>query len=130
MGKLNSQEPYCGHDKVRTADGSGMPITHVGQASLLSSTSRHLHLCNFLCVPRVTRNLLSVRKFTYDNDVFCEFHPFHLLIKDRVTREVLLRGESTRAYMRWRHRRSRRSSVVCVCRLLIGMRTLVILRLL
>jgi hypothetical protein len=42
MAKLNSQEPYRGHDKVRTADGSGMPITHVGQASLLSSTSRRL----------------------------------------------------------------------------------------
>jgi hypothetical protein len=92
MGKLNSQEPYRGHDKVRTADGSGMPITHVGQASFLSSTSRRLHLRNVLCVPRVTHNLLSVRKFTYDNDVFCEFHPFHLLIKDIVTREVLLRG--------------------------------------
>jgi hypothetical protein len=24
--------------------------------------------------------------------VFCEFHPFHLLVKDRATREVLLRG--------------------------------------
>jgi histone deacetylase 1/2 len=92
MGKLTSQEPYRGHDKVCTADGSGMPITHVGQASLLSSTSRRLHLYNVLCVPRVTRNLLSVHKFTYDNDVFCEFHPLHLLIKDRVTREVLLRG--------------------------------------
>jgi hypothetical protein len=69
-----------------------MPITHVGQASLLSSISHRLHLRTVLCIPRVTRNLLSVHKFTYDNDVFCEFHPFHLLIKDRVTREVLLGG--------------------------------------
>jgi hypothetical protein len=69
-----------------------MLITHIGQAFLLSGTSLRLHLCNVLCVPHVTRNLLSVRKFTYDNDVFCEFHPFHLLIKDRVTREVPLRG--------------------------------------
>jgi hypothetical protein len=36
---------------------------------------------------------------------------------------------STRACMHWRRRRPRRSSVVCVCRLLIGMRTLVIQRL-
>jgi hypothetical protein len=92
MGKVNSQEPYRGHDKVRTANGSGMPITHVGQASPLSSTSRRLHLCNVLCVPLITRNLISVCKFTYDNEVFCEFHLFYLLIKDRVTREVLLRG--------------------------------------
>jgi hypothetical protein len=92
MGKLNSQEPYHGHDKVRTADGSGMPITHVGQPSLLSSTPLQIHLRNVLCVPHVTHNLLCVRKFTYDNDVFYEFHPFHLPIKDRVTWEVLLRG--------------------------------------
>jgi histone deacetylase 1/2 len=91
-GRLQAQEPYRGRDKVRTADGSGMPITHVGQASLLSSSSRRLRLRNVLHVPLVTRPLLSVRKFTYDNDVFCEFHPFHLFVKDRATREVLLRG--------------------------------------
>ena len=91
-GRLQAQEPYRGRDKVRTADGSGMPITHVGQASLLSSSSRRLRLRNVLRVPLVTRPLLSVRKFTYDNDVFCEFHPFHLFVKDRATREVLLRG--------------------------------------
>ena len=91
-GHLQAQEPYRGRDKVRTADGSGMPITHVGQASLLSSSSRRLRLRNVLRVPLVTRPLLSVRKFTYDNDVFCEFHPFHLFVKDRATREVLLRG--------------------------------------
>ena len=81
-GHLQAQEPYRGRDKVRTADGSGMPITHVGQASLLSSSSRRLRLHNVLRVPLVTHPLLSVRKFTYDNDVFCEFHPFHLLVKD------------------------------------------------
>jgi hypothetical protein len=27
MGKLNLQELYRGHDKFRTADGSGVPIT-------------------------------------------------------------------------------------------------------
>jgi hypothetical protein len=80
--RLQAQEPYQGRDKVRTADGSGMPITHVGQASLLSSSSRRLRLHNVLRVPLVTHPLLSVRKLTYDNDVFCEFHLFHIFVKD------------------------------------------------
>jgi hypothetical protein len=30
LSKLNPRESYTGHDQVRTADGSGMRITHVG----------------------------------------------------------------------------------------------------
>ena len=69
-----------------------MRISHVGQASLLTNTSRTLHLRNVLRVPTVARNLLSVPKLTQDNHVFCEFHPFHLFVKDRATRNILLRG--------------------------------------
>jgi histone deacetylase 1/2 len=92
LGHLSTQEPYRGTDRVHTADGSGMRITHIGQASLLASSSRALHLRNVLRVPSVTRSLLSVPKFTRDNDVFVEFHPFDVFVKDRVTRDVLLRG--------------------------------------
>jgi histone deacetylase 1/2 len=94
LSKLNSRESYTGPDQVRTADGSGMRISHVGQASLLSLTSKRINLLNVLRVPSVTRNLLSVKKLTLDNDVFVEFHPFHFFVKDRVTRDVLLRGRS------------------------------------
>jgi hypothetical protein len=70
LGHLSIQEPYNGIDRVRTTDGSGMRISHICQASLLSPTSRQLHLCNVLRVPSVTRNLLSSQKFTTSNDVF------------------------------------------------------------
>jgi histone deacetylase 1/2 len=36
--------------------------------------------------------LLSVPKLTHDNNVLAEFHPFHFFVKDRDTRDVLLRG--------------------------------------
>jgi histone deacetylase 1/2 len=94
LSHLTARESYTGHDQVRTADGSGMHISHVGQASLLTRTSKSIHLRNVLRVPSVTRNLLSVKKLTLDNDVFVEFHPFHFFVKDRVTRDVLLRGWS------------------------------------
>jgi histone deacetylase 1/2 len=92
MGKLSTQEPYRGHDQVRTANGAGMRISHVGQASLLAHNSRHLHLRNVLRVPSATRSLLSIPQLTRDNNVLAEFHRFHFFIKDRDTRAVLLRG--------------------------------------
>jgi hypothetical protein len=62
LQKLTTHQPYYGHDKVHTANGAGMPISHIGQASLLTSLpSRQLHLRNVLRVPSVTRNLLSVQ---------------------------------------------------------------------
>jgi hypothetical protein len=92
LARLHSQEPYHGIDRVHTADWSGMRISHIGQASLPTYTSRNLHLCNVLCVPSVTRNLLSIKKFTRDNNVSVEFHLFDVFVKGRATKEVLLRG--------------------------------------
>ena len=77
MGKLSTQEPYRGHDQVRTANGEGMHISHIGQASLLTRRSTQLRLLNVLRVPSVSRSLLSVPKLTRDNNVLAEFHPFH-----------------------------------------------------
>jgi histone deacetylase 1/2 len=94
FSKLNPRDSYTGHDQVCTADGSGMHISHIGQASLPTHTSKTIRLLNFLRAPSVTRNVISVLKLTLDNDIFVEFHPFHFFVKDRVTRDVLLRGWS------------------------------------
>jgi hypothetical protein len=91
LDKLHVKEQYHGKDHVHTANGAGMRITHIGQSTIPTS-SQNLHLKNILYVPSVTRNLLSVKKFTLDNNVFFEFHPWYFLVKDRRTREVLLRG--------------------------------------
>ena len=77
-----------------------MPISHIGQASLLSRTTKTLRLLDVLRVPSVTRSLLSVPKLTRDNNVFVEFHPFHFFVKDRDTRDVLLSGRARVDYMR------------------------------
>jgi histone deacetylase 1/2 len=96
MTKLHAQETYQGSDKVHTANGAGMHISHIGQASVPTHTSKQLRLTDILHVPSVTRDLLSVHKLTRDNNVFCEFHPFDIFIKDRDTRDVLLRGRCRR----------------------------------
>jgi hypothetical protein len=92
LGRHSTQEPYRGTDRVHTADGSGMRITHIGYASLPTSFAHPLHLKNVLHVPSVTRNLLFVRKLSRDNNVFVAFHPFDVFVKDRVTRDFLLGG--------------------------------------
>jgi histone deacetylase 1/2 len=61
-----------------------MRITHIGQSIILTQ-AQPLHLKNILHVPSVTRNLLSVKIFTYDNNGY-------FIVKDRDSREVLLRG--------------------------------------
>jgi histone deacetylase 1/2 len=96
MNKLNARESYQGTDKVHTANGAGMHISHIGQASVPTYTSTQLRLTNILHVPSLTRDLLSVHKLTLDNNVFCEFHPFDLFVKDQDTRDVLLRGRCQR----------------------------------
>jgi histone deacetylase 1/2 len=96
MNKLNARESYQGTDKVHTANGAGMHISHIGQDSVPTHTSKQLRLSNILHVPSVTRDLLSVHRLTLDNNVFCEFHPFDLFVKDRDTRDVLLRGRCRR----------------------------------
>jgi histone deacetylase 1/2 len=91
LNKITMKEHYHGKDQVQTANGTGMRITHIGQ-SIIPTQAQPLHLKNILHVPSVTRNLLSVIFFTYDNNVFFEFHPWYFLVKDRDSREVLLRG--------------------------------------
>jgi hypothetical protein len=58
---------------VHTANRSGMPINHIGQSTIYTH-DRDLILKNILHVPNASKNLVSVHKFTYDNNIFFEFH--------------------------------------------------------
>jgi hypothetical protein len=91
LEKLAVQEKYHGSDQLHTTSGSGMPISHVGHTTI--HTHNHgLVLKNILHVPSSSKNLLSVHKFTYDNNAFFEFHPWYFLLKDRDMKNLLLRG--------------------------------------
>jgi histone deacetylase 1/2 len=81
LAKLSVYEPYNGKDQLQTANGSGMRIKHIGH-SIIPSSSHPLHLKNILHVPDITHNLLPVKKFTHDNNIFFEFHPWYFLVKD------------------------------------------------
>jgi hypothetical protein len=89
LDKLTTREKYGGADQVHTANGSGMPIRHIGQSSIRTH-ELNLILRNILHVPAASKNLVSVHKFTHDNNVFFEIHPWHFSLKDQDTRKLLL----------------------------------------
>ncbi|KAL4348582.1 hypothetical protein GQ457_17G014170 [Hibiscus cannabinus] len=67
-GILTNYVPYNGFGKIFIANGMIVPISHVGNGSLVSN-SRSLVLTNLLNVPNIKKNLLSIFKFTKDNNV-------------------------------------------------------------
>jgi len=74
-------------------NGKGLCISHIGSASLSSAThSTSLRLNDLLLVPDITKNLLSVSKFSRDNNVFFIFYPHSGYVVHQDTKQVLLQG--------------------------------------
>ena len=57
----------------------------------LRFTLLHNLLTNLLRVPNITKNILSVRQFTKDNNVVSEFHPSCCYVKDQLSSQIFLR---------------------------------------
>ena len=91
LDKLTTRERYHGGDQILAADGKGMSISHIGK-SIIRTPKRDFSFNNILHVPSAQKNLVSVQKFTTDNDVFLEFHPTFFCVKDLHTKNLLLQG--------------------------------------
>ena len=90
---LMTKVEYYKSNQVHIGNSMGLSIKHVGQSVFSSPyTSRILSLKQLLHVPTITKNLLSVSKFTYANDVFFEFHSHSYFVKDQTSKTVLLRS--------------------------------------
>jgi hypothetical protein len=84
-------EPYMGSDQVKIGNGKGLPIHHIGHTHI-SSPYLPFKLFDVLHVPQISKNLISIHKFTKDTNTLFEFHPYYFLLKDRATGKVLFRG--------------------------------------
>ncbi|XP_057745577.1 uncharacterized protein LOC130963484 [Arachis stenosperma] len=85
------QQEYGGSEKVVVSDGSGLHIHHVGKSILKSNLSaRTFLLSKLLHVPNITKNILNVYQFCYDNGVYFEFHANGCYVKSQETSELLL----------------------------------------
>ena len=85
------RERYHGDEQVEVRNEAGLRILHTGHSSI-NTTARPFALRNILHVPEISKHLLSVHKFSRDNDVFFKYHPWHVSIKDRRSRKSLLYG--------------------------------------
>jgi hypothetical protein len=78
---------------ITVGSGHNIPVIGSGHASL-PNPHNQLALKNVLHAPKLIKNLVSVRKFTIDNDVSVEFDPFGFSVKDFQTGMMLMRCNS------------------------------------
>ncbi|GAU12928.1 hypothetical protein TSUD_97390 [Trifolium subterraneum] len=81
-------------NNITVGSGHNIPVIGCGNASLPNSY-HPLTLRNVLHAPKLIKNLISVRKFTIDNDVSIEFDPFGFSVKDFQTGTLLMRCNSS-----------------------------------
>jgi len=78
-------------NNIPVGNGHHIPVVGSGHASLPNS----LTLNNVLHAPKLIKNLVSVRKFTIDNDISIEFDLFGFSVKDLQTGTLLMRCNSS-----------------------------------
>jgi hypothetical protein len=95
LEKLAIREKYKGKEQIHGTNDGGMKISHIGQ-SVINTPNCQFTLKNVLHVSKAYKNLVSVYRLTKDNSVFLEIHLAFFLIKDQVSRRILLSGRSHR----------------------------------
>jgi hypothetical protein len=63
LDKLAIRDKYNGGEKVHTISGAGMEISHTGKSFIHTPTGT-LKLCNILHLPKATKNLMSIHRFS------------------------------------------------------------------
>jgi hypothetical protein len=91
-GNLTSYSNISNH--ITVGSGHNIPVIGHGNA-LLPNCHTPLTLNNVLHAPKLIKNLVSVRKFTIDNEVSVEFDPFGFSVKDLPTGMPLMRCDSS-----------------------------------
>lgn len=93
-GMIQHPNSFPVHTKILVGNGNVLPIAGSG-TGFLPIYNRNYILPNILYSPHIIKSLLSVRKFTRDNDVSIEFDPFGFSLKDLKTGRLLSRHNST-----------------------------------
>ena len=92
---LDNIQSYNGNDKVTIGNGTQFPILHTG-TKIFQFPFKVFQLKRVLHAPHLATNLVSVSQFCADNNTFVEFHPRFFLVKEQITKKVLLKGHLER----------------------------------
>lgn len=80
---INISSEYQGNDKLAVGNYEKLQISHIGHSVLPTcDPHKHIVLNNILCVPNITKNLISIPKLLNDNDIDVEFHKSICFIKE------------------------------------------------
>ena len=91
MNNLSLKNLYEGQIKLMIGNGISLHITHIGHLYLPIPHVKSLHIKNTFRVPKIIKNLSSIPKLTTDNHIFIEFLSDFFLVKDKTTKNMLLR---------------------------------------
>ena len=92
LQNLNMGMKYSGNQLLHVGNGEGLNISHIGYACFHTSCDSLLHLNDILCVPAITKNLISISKLLKDNDITIEFVANLCFIKDKKKTVHLAQG--------------------------------------
>mgnify|MGYP006953309122 CR=1 FL=1 len=88
---LTDGKIYFGTNSLLVENGQGLQITHIGNACLYTSFG-WCNLHDILCVPRITKNLISISKLLSDSNITIEFTSDACFLKDKVNGTLLAQG--------------------------------------
>uniref|UniRef100_A0A803Q4P4 Integrase catalytic domain-containing protein n=1 Tax=Cannabis sativa TaxID=3483 RepID=A0A803Q4P4_CANSA len=86
----NNHSAFIATPEVLESDACKLQISHIGNGKLNTKSGNYLLLKDMLLVPKIAKNLVSVSKLATDNNVLIEFYSTFCLVKDKVTKRVLL----------------------------------------
>jgi len=70
---MQRSELYTDGDVLKVGNSTGLDVSCVGHA-IIPSVSKSLKMLNILHVPNLCLPLLSVYRFTNENNIYFEFH--------------------------------------------------------
>ncbi|KAH9705793.1 retrovirus-related pol polyprotein from transposon RE1 [Citrus sinensis] len=89
---LTDGKTYFGTNSLLVGNDQGLQITHIGNACLYTSFGSCIHLHDILCVPKITKNLISISKLLSDSDITIEVSFDACFLKDKVKGTLLAQG--------------------------------------
>ena len=92
LSNLSLISPYPANDKVQTANGEGLLVSHVG-TSIIPTSSATIKLNSVLYVPQLTQNLPSEHRLCLDNNYRLIFDAFSFWIQDKAMGRIIYTGQ-------------------------------------
>lgn len=83
---------YSSSQLLIVGNGQRLEISHTSNIFLYTSLGTSLNLKNVLCVPKITKNLISISKLLLDNNLIIEFSSNLCFIKDNMEGTLVAQG--------------------------------------